>query len=335
MNFTLGLDVHKQTTAYALVTEEGRVQERGEIKTDPKQCLDVISWIPKSQLVIGMESTTFIYPLYDALNDAGYKVKVANPVKLHRITKSAVKYDGKDAKDIALQLLRNDFPQSYMLTKEMRDKRELIRQHMTLTQEQTRVKNRIHSHIAKHNYRLAKRLGTKASFEYLKKIELPKYARVTLDLMVDQLQRIKKNLKDIDKVIDDFAHSNEDTKKLLNIDGVGVFTAATFYLELGNWRRFRSAKQLTAYVALIPQMSGSANKMYYGRMRFDGNHNLKYAICRAAEQAIRKDNKYRAFFLRLMKKGKRRRTAICAVGNKLLRSCYGVLRAEDPIYSGS
>ncbi|RLG13908.1 MAG: hypothetical protein DRN71_03980 [Candidatus Nanohalarchaeota archaeon] len=81
MNFTLGLDVHKQTTAYALVTEEGRIQERGEIKTDPKQCLDVISWISKSQLVIGMESTTFICPLYDTLNDAGYKVKVANPVK--------------------------------------------------------------------------------------------------------------------------------------------------------------------------------------------------------------------------------------------------------------
>jgi len=147
MKFALGLDVHKRTTTYALVNERGEIQQRGETKTNPKLCLELVSWLPTSALQVGMESSTYIYPLYDAFNDAGYDVRVAHPAKLSRITKAAVKHDDKDALDLALQLLRNDFPESYILSKEMRDKREIIRQHIKLTNEKTRTKNRIHSPI--------------------------------------------------------------------------------------------------------------------------------------------------------------------------------------------
>lgn len=335
MKFAMGLDVHKEMSVYALVNEQGQIQRRGEIKTSPRLMLELVSWIPKDALVIGMESSTYIYPLYDALNDAGYKVKVAHPAKLHRITQAAVKSDTKDALDLALQLLRNDFPESYMLSKEMRDQRELIRQHLTLTQEQTKVKNRIHSHLARYNYRVPCALGTKKSIQFLDSVELPMNAKITLGVMLSQLKNSRELLAIIDKCIGRFAESNEDAQKIMKQDGVGQFAAATFCLELGDWKRFKSVKQLTAYVGMIPKMSGSANKMYYGRMRSDGNHQIRYAFTRAAEQAIRKPNQFKQYFDMLMSKGKRRRTAISAVANKLLRTSYGILHAEEPEYSGS
>ncbi len=335
MKFTLGLDVHKETTTYALVNEHGQVQQKGEIKTNPKLCLDLISWIPTSELQVGMESSTYIYPLYDALNDGGYKVKVAHPVKLHRITKSEIKHDDKDAEDIALQLMRSDFPESYMLSKEMRDKREIIRMHIKLTQEQTAIKNRIYSLLARHNCRLPCKLESIKSINLLTDIQLPQVAKITLSILTEQLTKTKSCLKAVDKLIAQFVKANSDTQKLIKIDGIGQFTSATFIIELGDWRRFQSVKQLTAYVGMIPRMSGSAHKMYYGRMRPDGNHQIRYAFGRAAEVAIKKDNEYQKFFKKLISKGKRRRSAISAVANKLLRTCYGVLHAEQPKYSGS
>lgn len=307
MKFSLGLDVHKQATTYALVDEKGSVQERGSIKTDPRLVLELFSWLPKNEVIIGMESSTYIYPLYDAFNNDGYRVKVANPIRLRRITKSAVKNDDKDALDIALQLLRNDFPESHMLSIDMRDKRELIRQHIRLTQEQTRIKNRIYAHLARHNHRMPCKLGTKKGTAFLDKVDLPVCAKLTLRQMSTELQRKKEQLREIKAEIHKLVKNSEDMKKLMTIDGVGEFTAATFCLELGDWRRFKTAKELTGYVGLTPTMLGSSKRMYYGRMRFDGNHQIKYACTRAAEIAIRKENVFQMFFKKLMAKGKERK----------------------------
>jgi len=335
MNFALGLDVHKETTAYAIVNGEGHIQRKGEIKTNPKLCLDLVSWLPASAVQIGMEASTYIYPLYDALNDAGYKVKVAHPAKLHRITKSVIKHDDKDAKDIALQLLRNDFPESYMLSKEMRDKREIIRLHLKITQEQTAIKNRIYSLLARHNCRLPCKLESIKSIQMLSDIQLPQDARITLSLLTEQLNKTKSQLKTVNKLIAQFVNGSEEAQKLMKINGIGSFTAATFLIELGDWKRFQSVKQLTAYVGMIPKMSGSAHKMYYGRIRAEGNRKIRYAFGRAAESAIKKENEFKLFYVKLINKGKKRRTAISAVANKLLRTCYGVLHTQQPTYSGS
>lgn len=329
MKFALGLDVHKKETVYALVTDKGKTQERGSIKTDPKKCLELIEWIPKDQVIIGMESSTYIYPLYDILNDAGYTVKVANPMKLKRITQSLIKNDERDALEIALQLLRNDFPESYMLSKEMRDKRELVRQHIRLTQEKTRLKNQIHSHIAKHNFRVKSQMGTIKSFQELENMPLPKFARLTLNVLVSGLKSVQMQLYKLDNYFVSFVKNNIEATKLMTIDGIGKFTATTFIVELGDWHRFKSVQELTAYTGLIPCMKGSAKKMYYGRMRFDGNHQIKYAFNRAAEQAIRKDNKFKTYYNKLISRGKNRRTAIGAVANKLIRTSYGVLHNEE------
>lgn len=335
MNLTLGMDVHKKTTAYALINERGEIQRQGETKTNPKLCLELVSWIPPSALQIGMESSTYIYPLYDAFNDAGYKVRVAHPAKLSRITKADIKHDNKDALDIARQLLRNDFPESYVLSKEMRNKRQMIRQHMALTNEGTRTKCRIHSLLAQYDIRLPCKLGTKNSFAFLQRVQLPTDAKLALEIFVLQLKKTKELLNKIQIQIRNFVTQSKEAQSIMKIDGIGKFTAATFLVELGDWRRFKSVKQLTSYAAMIPKMSGSAHKMYYGRMRTDGNKQIRFAFNRAAEQAVRKDNQFKLYFEKLISKGKKRRTAIGAVSNKLLRCCYGVLHAEEMNKSGS
>jgi len=329
MEFALGLDMHKATITYALITDKGRVYKEGEIKQSQETVLGLMEWIPRDHLIIGMESSTYIYPIYDALTDAGYKVKVAHPTKLARITKSASKNDRKDALHIAKQLLTNDFPESYMLSKEMRDKRELVRQYCRLTSQQTRIKNQIHAHIAKHNYRLKSKLGTKKSIEFLNSLPLNGYAKITLDTMLSQLLNIKTNLRIIKNELYHEKTINAEIQKLIRIDGIAEFSAATFLFELGDWHRFKSVSELTSYIGLIPSMSSSAGKTYHGRMRYDGNHYIKYAFTRAAEQAIRKENKFKDYFDKLIRKGKKRRTALCAVANKMIRTCYGVLHNEE------
>lgn len=332
MKFTLGLDVHKQTIRYALVNERGIIQDQGTISTNLVSCGKLLDSIPESNLIIGMEASTYIYPIYDFFKEKGYIVKVANPQKLHRITKAFSKNDAKDAIDIALQLLRNDFPESYMLTPEMRDKRELIRQHFKLTQEQTRLKNQIYSHLARYNLKLTSKLGTYKSFEELETMPLNGYAKVTLKLLSSRLKSAKENLKLIYKELEAYSKQDKNTQALMKIDGIGLLSACTFILELGDYKRFKSVEDLTAYVGLIPKMLCSGGKVYHGRMRRDGNKQIKYIFTRAAEIAIRASNQFQDFYNKLKAKGKKRRTIMAAVANNMLRTCYGVLNKEDQTY---
>jgi transposase len=141
--YKVGLDVHKSTITGAIVDFKGNLHSKCKFKNTVSDLFNFIEGLPPEQTEIGMESGTYIYTLYDSLIEKGYLVKVAHAKKLRRITQSNVKHDDKDAEDIARQLLVRDFPESFILNKEQRENRELIRMRIKIVQEQTRTKNRI------------------------------------------------------------------------------------------------------------------------------------------------------------------------------------------------
>jgi len=287
--------------------------------------------LPVELTEIGMESSTYIYPLYDHLTEKGYKVKVAHAKKLRRITDSANKNDDKDAEDIARQLLVNDFPESFILNKEQRENRELIRMRVKLVQEQTRYKNRIKMFMARFNIKLkSKSPYTKQGVKELSCLDLPQYAKRTLAILIKQLQRAKAEIKEVDKELTKLEGKfEEDIRLLRTIPYVGQFSSLAFLTELAEYKRFKNVKELSAYIGYIPKMTASGDKRYFGRMRLDGNKTIRYAFNRATENAIRYDNVFRDYYQRLYPR-KKRRTAIAAVAHKMMRVCYGVLMSRKP-----
>ncbi len=335
--YKVGFDVHKRTITGAIVDCRGNLQEKAEFKNSLSDIGKFIYGLPAELTEIGMESSTYIYPLYDYLTDKGYKVRVAHAKKLRRITDSANKNDDRDAESIARQLLVNDFPESFILNREQRENRELIRMRVKLVQEQTRYKNRIKMFMARFNIKIkAKQPYTKGGIKELLWLKLEPYAKCSLDILIKQLQRVAAEIKGIDGGLSQIEEKfGEDADLLKSIPGVGQFTTLAFLTELAEYKRFKSVKDLSAYVGYIPRMSCSGDKNYFGRMRFDGNKTIRYAFNRAAENAIRYDNIFRDYYHRLYPR-KRRRTAIAAVAHKMMRVCYGVLMSRKPfVDSGS
>lgn len=334
--YKIGLDVHKASITGAIIDNRGKLHSKCKFKNSLSDLYKFLSGLPPELSEIGMESGTYIYPLYDSLIENGFKVKIAHAKKLRRITESSNKNDDKDAEHIARQLLVNDLPESFILNKEQRENRELIRMRIKIVQEQTRTKNRIKMFLARFNINIKSNSPyTNIGINELKNLDLPYYAKRSLEILIRQLQFLKKEIKDIDKELKKLEEKFPETKLLRSIPSVGQFTSLTFLIELAEWKRFNEVKNLSAYVGMIPKMSGSANKMYFGRMRFDGNKAIRYAFNRAAEYAIRiKNNEFYDYYLRL-RPNKRRRTAVAAVAHKILRVCYGVLKSNEPYKSGS
>lgn len=329
--YKVGLDVHKRTITGALVDFKGNLHRKTKFKNSLSEVAKFIEGLPAEMTEIGMESSTYIYPLYDCLTEKGYKVRVAHAKKLRRITDNANKNDDRDAEDIARQLLVNDFPKAFILSKEQRENRELIRIRVKLVQERTRYKNRIRMLIARFQTKLkSKSPYTKQGIKELLYLNLPPYAKKTLTIFIKQLQRVVAEIKEIDKELGTLEEKfKEDMVLLREIPGIGQFVGLAFLTELAEYKRFKNVKELSAYVGYIPKMSKSGDKTYYGRMRFDGNKTIRYAFNRAAENAIKYNNEFAAYYKRLYPR-KRRRTAIAAVAHKMMRVCYGVLMSRKP-----
>src|SRR5258706_5596318 len=82
---------------------------------------------------------------------AGHRPKLANALEAKRRMALTKKTDKLDARGLAILLRNGTLPEVWIPPSELRDQRELLRLRIFLVHLRTRVKNRIHGTLARHN----------------------------------------------------------------------------------------------------------------------------------------------------------------------------------------
>ena len=101
-----------------------------------------------------MESTGNLWVnLYDALEESGISVVLANPLKMKAIASAKIKNDKVDARILAY-LLRGDLvAESYVPPREVGDLRSLVRHRARLVRMRVAVKNRVHALLDRYGFK--------------------------------------------------------------------------------------------------------------------------------------------------------------------------------------
>jgi hypothetical protein len=86
--------------------------------------------------------------------------------------------------------------------------------------------------------------------------------------------------------------------------------------EIGDVKRFPSAKKLVSYAGLAPGTRQSADKTVHGHIVKEGNKRIRWILVEAAQHASRHDPKLRGLYLRIMKR-RGYQQAIVAVARKM------------------
>jgi transposase len=84
------------------------------------------------------------------LEDAGYDLHLAHPLRTRAIAAARVKTDAVDATTLAHLLRAGLLPEAYIAPRELRDVRELLRHRVALVAMRSGIKNRVHAILAKH-----------------------------------------------------------------------------------------------------------------------------------------------------------------------------------------
>lgn len=149
----------------------------------------------------------------------------------------------------------------------------------------------------------------------------------SIAFLKNQLAKLQ---QDIDAHINRHPDLKEDLQLLTSIPAVGPQVGSNMLSVLRS-HRFNSAEQLAAYLGLVPVERQSGTSLH-GRARLSkaGPARVRAVLYMAAVVAIRHNPHIKAFYARLIAKGKAKMAALGAAMRKLVHLCFGVLKTRMP-----
>lgn len=328
--YYIGLDVHKKTIAYCIKLEDGTLMRQGVVAARREELRDWAQAI-EAPWKGAMEATLFTGWIYDFLKPYAQELKVAHPEMLRAITAAKKKNDRADAERLCDLLRVNLLPECYMMPPEIRELRRMLRYRHLVMRMSVKTKNKMSGLLmeAGADYSKQKLHGKRYFGELLREVEdvpdsvidLLKTSRASLEMFQAVQKRLLGELSDNPLI-------QERVKRLMSIDGVGIITALTWVLEIGEPERFGSIRQAVSYCGLVSAQKQSAGKEQRGPISKKRNKHLQTVLIEAAKLAPRHNEQLAAVYTRELARGNRNRASL-AVARKLVAYMLAVEKRQQ------
>ena len=166
------------------------------------------------------------------------------------------------------QLLRADLlPEAWIAPPAIRQLRALLRHRVALVRLRTRLRNRIHAIVADYGYdRPAGEYWSGPGRAWLARLELPAVSRELVEDDLGLIDALQVRIDRLDWEIRQRARSDPRVAVLTQLPGIGPFTALVILAEVGDIRRFASARKLASWAGLTPTVRGSDRVAHYGHI---------------------------------------------------------------------
>ena len=335
MEHFIGCDAHKKYSVFVVVNERGQAGEAFRVMHDRQLYREFLAQLP-AHSVIAVEASGNYNWLVDEMERSGHRPKLANPFEAKRRMGLTNKTDKLDARGLAILLRNGTLPEVWIPPAELRDQRELLRLRIFLVRMRTRVKNRIHGTLARHNVQIpgADLFGVESRKQLgLRLPELPVNCRnaveqelATLDFLETRIESAEKRLEAIMKV-------SVEADLLKTLPCVGKILSMVLMLEIGRVDRFPTAAHLASYAGLVPRVHSSGGHTRMGQVCANVNRNLKWAFVETGNLIVINQRRFAGTHVvqlyRRIKRAKNHQKAVVAVARHLAESAWWVLTRQE------
>ena len=331
----IGMDLHKNSSTFCVKDIDGELVASKKVATNKSEVLGFVNQFKDFNVRLAMEPVSQWYFMADTIQQSGIDVRLANPLKVKAIASARIKTDKIDAAVLCDLLRGNLLPEAYLSSAEMRMWKELVRFRLSLVNLRTQIKNKIHAVLGK-NGCISKFTDTfgKGGRVWLNELKLPEHFRNSLDEYLATHDYLTEQIKQAEKRIKAVAVSNKSMRLLATIPGVSYFSALTIMAEIGDIKRFPSAKQLMGYAGAVPSTYASGDKVRHGRITKTGSRWLRWIKIEIAHKQVRcKRNPGLGWYYLKIKRNKGSKTAAVATARKLLAVIWRMLVDERPFIS--
>ena len=283
--FTLGLDLGDRAHHVCVLDATGQIVREASLPNSRPALAELLAEFPHA--TVALEAGTHSPWISRYLTDCGATVLVANPRKLHAISRCERKCDRRDAQMLA-RLARVDAAllhpiqhgtaqaQHDLLGLKLRD--ALVRTRVNLI-------NAVRFTLKSLGHPV--RNPSSESFHKMVLADVPADCLPVVQPLLTVLAQVTEQIKGMER--DLVQRSKRDypaTQRLQQITGVGPLTALCFVLKIGDPERFSRGRDVGAYLGLCPRRDQSGGTDKQLRISKCGDGLLRRLLVSAAHYVL-------------------------------------------------
>lgn len=326
---TIGLDLAKSVFQVHGVDARGKPTLKKQLRRD--QVVAYFANLPRC--LVGIEACGSAHHWARKLQSQGHTVKLMAPQFVKPYVKTN-KNDAADAEAICEAVARPNMRFVPAKNVEQQAVLALHRVRQSFVKARTAQANQIRGLLAEFGLIIPKGIAHIARRvpELIEDgaNELPGSFRQLMQRLVDHLKQLDRQVDELEDRIRGWHRSNELSSKLEKIPGIGPITASALVATVGDAKSFDNARQMSAWMGLVPRQSSTGGKTTLLGISKRGDAYLRTLLIHGARSVVRTAENRRVRDEWLIQLQQRRTHNICAVAlaNKNARTAWALLARD-------
>ena len=340
----VGIDLHKRHLTICARDEQGNAVLRRQVSTrwaEVDRFLESLS--QQSQLAGGYVAVIEVCGFHDWLVKrlarwgCTHSYVIAAPPRVRNKT------DRRDAGKLSELLWINrqriaagsrlvEIREVYQPSEAEREARELTHARYRLGRERTRIKNRIHGILRRHNLEQecpTKGLFTQGGWRWITGLGLAGMDGIELRMQCDRYVVCSRQWSQVEELIHERARDNPAVTLLRSLPRIGDYTALALWAHIGPIARFPRARSLPNYFGITPGCRNSGETDRPGSITKAGHPIIRFLLAQAVLHALRGDPGLRSWY-RQVKRRRGSKVARVAVMRRLCEAIWHMLSKQEP-----
>lgn len=298
-----GIDLAVRSSAICIMSSRGAVVMERVVPTDEAGLLAGVAGRARMRCIL--EASPLAEWAAAVLEGAGHEVIVIDPRKAKGVIASKKKTDKLDARNLARMGLTGWYTQVHRKSSQARATRTFLQARAGLVQTALAQGSRIRGLLRAHGIKL----GPVAESQFASRVKQAAQQQAGLWPMLEPLVKVWRQALEgaerMRKQMASQASAESVPRQLMTVPGVGPLVASTYVATIDEPRRFRSSRQVPAYLGLVPSVEQSGQREVHGRITREGDGLLRSYLIEAAQVLLtrtRRSCSLKRWGLRLWKK---------------------------------
>ena len=327
---TIGLDIAKNVFQVHGIDAAEKVALRKQLRRG--QMLAFFEALPPC--LVGMEACATSHYWARELTKLGHQVRLM-PAKDVKAYVKRNKNDAADAEAICEAVRRPTMRFVQIKSVEQQGRLMLHRARDLLMRQRTQLINALRAHMAELGIVAAQ--GREGVKELLKitaseqDARMPVDAHTSLVVLAAGLHALQTMIRSIERRIIAQHRSDEASKRLRSIPGIGIVGATAIAATVADPKVFRSGRDFAAWIGIVPRQDSTGGKQKLGPISKQGDQYLRRILVVGAHAVLKRarhqPEKY-PWVARLLERRPFRVVAV-ALANKMARVAWTLLARGD------